>query len=139
MRAGRVRAIGLSDFSQEMIASEILPNATITPAVLETHWAPGKHDDALLAFCKAHGITLQAWGALNAGNWGPSILKNKVLVDIAAAHKVSTAQVGLRWSVQQGIAVIAGTGSVAHMASDLDLWSFSLTPAEMAAISKLGS
>ena len=46
-------------------------------------------------------------------------------------------QVALRWSVQQGVAVIAGTGDPAHMEADLALWSFQLRPEEMAAISAL--
>ena len=49
----------------------------------------------------------------------------------------SPAQVALRWSVQQGVAVIAGTGSPTHMASDLDLWSFELSEDEMAKISAI--
>jgi len=92
----------------------------------------------LLAFAKAHGITLQAWGALGAGVWGPSILKHPALVAAAAAHNVTTAQVALRWSVQQGVVVIAGTANEAHTAADLDLWGFELSEAEMKAISAVG-
>ena len=137
LRAGRVRAIGLSDFTQQQLRDEILPVATVTPAVLETHWAPGTHDDALLAFATGHNITLQAWGALGAGTWGPSILHHPAIVAAAKAHNVSSAQVALRWSVQQGVAVIAGTGNPEHMRSDLALWGFNLTHAQMAAISAI--
>ena len=55
--------------------------------------ALAKHDDALLAFCKRHHIQMQAWGAIGAGTWGPSILSNPILVEAAKAHNVSTAQV----------------------------------------------
>ena len=67
-----------------------------------------RHDDSLLAFAKAHGITLQAWGALGAGVWGPSILKHPALVAAAAAHNVTTAQahhalIGLRLSLSHAL------------------------------------
>lgn len=58
---------------------------------------------------------------------------------IAAAHGVSAAQVVLKWSLQRGVAVVTGTDNVAHMRSDLDLWGFSLTDAEMNTISTLSS
>merc|ERR1719414_1176132 len=66
VHSGRVRAIGLSDFSEAQM-EEIFEVANVTPAVLETHWAPGAHNDTLLAYCRRRGITLQAWGALGAG------------------------------------------------------------------------
>eukprot|EP00746_Dinoflagellata_sp_MGD_P018526 gnl/MRDRNA2_/MRDRNA2_14294_c0_seq1.p1 gnl/MRDRNA2_/MRDRNA2_14294_c0~~gnl/MRDRNA2_/MRDRNA2_14294_c0_seq1.p1 ORF type:complete len:356 (+),score=77.90 gnl/MRDRNA2_/MRDRNA2_14294_c0_seq1:85-1152(+) len=141
VQSKKVRAIGLSDFSDTQI-NEVLQIANITPAVLQTHWAPTAHNDTLLAFCRQHGITIQAWGAVSAGQWGKSVLSNPALVKIALAHStaaknVSTAQVALKWSLQQGIAVVAGTGDPAHMASDMDLFHFNLTDAEMQEISLL--
>merc|ERR1712039_936454 len=85
VRSGSVRAIGLSDFSEAQI-EEIFEIASVTPAVLETHWAPGAHNDTLLAYCRRRGITIQAWGALGAGQWGTRILDDPVLARIARAH-----------------------------------------------------
>jgi len=143
VHSGKVRAIGLSDFSDAQIG-EILQIADIIPAVLETHWAPTAHNDTLAAFCKQHGITIQAWGAVSAGQWGKSLLNDPLLKAIALAHStaakpVSTAQVVLKWSVQQGIPVVAGTGNPAHMATDMDLFHFNLSEDEMQNITSLKS
>lgn len=137
----KVRAIGLSDFSVQQIL-DILEIATVPPAVLQTHWAPGQHNDTLFAFCVKHNITIQAWGALGAGNWGKRILSLPVLKRIAASHSsparnISTAQVVLRWSVQLGNALIAGTGNIKHMSSDMDIFDFNLSDADMKVISAL--
>jgi len=137
----KVRAIGLSDFSVQQIL-DILEIATVRPAVLQTHWAPGQHNSTLFAFCGKHNITIQAWGALGAGNWGKRILSLPELKHIAAAHSspariISTAQVVLRWSVQLGNALIAGTGNIKHMNSDMQIFDFSLSDAEMKVISEL--
>lgn len=136
LRAGTVRAIGLSDFSEGQI-EEILEVANVTPAVLQTHWAPGAHNDTLLAYCRRKGITLQGWGALSAGQWGPNILKSPTLRSVAAAHNVTTAQAALAWSVQQGVAVVAGTGNPDHMKSDMDIFNFTLSEEELRKISDI--
>lgn len=141
VKRGHVRAIGLSDFSIDQM-NDILEIATVKPAVLQTHWAPGTHNDTLKAYCDEHNITIQAFGAVGAGTWGKSVLSLPSLKSIAAAHSsptrnISTAQVVLRWSVQMGVAILAGTGNSDHMLSDLDIFNFTLTDAEMKLISAL--
>lgn len=46
-------------------------------------------------------------------------------------------QVVLKWSLQRGVAVVTGTDNKEHMASDLDLWSFKLSEADLGVISSL--
>mmetsp|Transcript_32193 Transcript_32193/g.88308 ORF Transcript_32193/g.88308 Transcript_32193/m.88308 type:complete len:197 (-) Transcript_32193:302-892(-) len=133
-KQGRVRAIGLSDYKASDL-QETLDVATLPIAVHQVEWHPYKHDEAMLALCKAHGIQLQAWSPL--GGAQGSVLSDPTVKTIAAAHNVSTAQVALAWSLQRGVAVVTGTDNPAHMASDLDLWSFNLTDAEVDAINKL--
>jgi diketogulonate reductase-like aldo/keto reductase len=43
----------------------------------------------------------------------------------------------LKWSLQRGVAVVTGTDNKKHMASDLDLWSFKLSEADLGVISAL--
>jgi 2,5-diketo-D-gluconate reductase A len=43
----------------------------------------------------------------------------------------------LKWSLQRGVAVVTGTDNPAHMASDLDLWGFTLTDQEMTELNTL--
>ena len=83
------------------------------------------------------GIQLQAWSPLGGTRGAP--MSDARVKQIAAAHGVCAAQVVLKWSLQRGVAVVTGTDNVAHMRSDLDLWGFSLTDAEMNTISALSS
>lgn len=86
----------------------------------------------MLSYCKAHGIQLQAWSPL--GGAAGSVFADPTIKAVASAHKVSPAQVAVKWSLQRGVAVVVGTDNQEHMASDLDVWSFELTPAEMSKI-----
>ena len=63
-------------------------------------------------------------------------MTNPSVATVAAAHKKSAAQIGLKWIVQQGIPVTTAVWDLAYMKEDMDLWSWGdLTPAEMAALS----
>lgn len=113
----------------------VLPARACTPAQVE--WNPLQHDEAMLELCQKHGIQLQAWSPL--GGASGSVFTDPTIQEVAAAHKVSAAQVALKWSLQRGVAVVTGTANPEHMASDLDVWDFTLSSAEMARINAIQS
>merc|ERR1719235_2155123 len=94
---------------------------------------------ALLEYHKAHGIQTQAYSALGNTPWGKhaskDILHGDLTTSIAKAHNVSTVQVALKWIVQHGIPAVTKSSNPAHLASDLDLWSWNLTSSEMSQLS----
>ena len=62
---------------------------------------------------------------------------NETLERIAKAHGRSASQVALRYLVQQGIIPIPRTATPGHLADNLAVFDFTLTPGEMAEIAKL--
>ena len=88
-------------------------------------------------YCKAHGIAVEAYspmarGAdLNAGNGA--------IERIAAEHGVTSAQVILRWHIENGTIIIPKSVHVERQKQNLDLFGFVLTPEEHAAIDELDS
>ena len=136
VKYGKVKAIGLSDYNSTQIA-ETLAVATMPISLHQVEWNPKTHDDAMLELCEKHGIQLQAWSPL--GGAAGSVLADPTVEAIAKAHAVSTAQVTLKWSLQRGVAIVTGTDKPGHMASDLDLWGFTLSDGEVAKISALQS
>ena len=133
-QVGRARAIGLSDYNTTQLA-ETLAYATRPIALHQVEWNPLQHDEAMLSLCQQHGIQLQAWSPLGGAHG--SVFANPTVQAIAASHNVSAAQVALKWSLQRGVAVVVGTDNPAHMASDLDVWGFELSAAEIAKISAI--
>ena len=85
-----------------------------------------------------HGIMLQAYSPLGAGTTGkprtPELITGDLVTSIGAKYGKSGAQVSLRWLVQKGVPIAAESTSKAHLASDVDIFDFELSPDDMAAL-----
>lgn len=79
---------------------------------------------------------MQAYSPLG-GEQAGTLLRAPVTVQIGAAHNKSSAQVVLRWVVQLGHTLTAATANEAHMLSDLNIFAWQLSDAEMEQISAL--
>lgn len=129
---GLTRAIGVSHFTQAQLESIMSLNKG-APSVNQCEMAVGSHDDATREYCQAHGITYEAYGTLRNVD-----LTDKTLVKVAAVHKVSAAQVALRWVTQHGCPIAVSPGLHEDYAvQDLGLGGFNLTDSEMKAIAAI--
>jgi glycerol 2-dehydrogenase (NADP+) len=104
LATGKVRAIGVANYSVKYL-SELLPRATIVPAVnqIENHPSLPQHD--VSDYCKAKGILVTAYSPL--GSSGSPLLKMAVVERIAAKHGSSPASVLLSYHIVRGHAVLA--------------------------------
>jgi 2,5-diketo-D-gluconate reductase A len=83
---------------------------------------------------RAHDIVTVAWSPLGAGN---DLLREPLLATIGARYGKTPAQVVLRWDVEQGIVAIPRSSNEERLAENLDIFDFTLTAEEIAAISAL--
>ncbi|WP_409025711.1 aldo/keto reductase [Gallibacterium anatis] len=134
LKAGKTRAIGVSNFHMDRLADLITCHDTV-PAVnqIETH--PFYQREAELAFHKELGILQQSWGPLAEGKF--DIFHNPVLSEIAAKHGKSVAQVILRWLNQRGIAVIPKSVTPSRVQENIAIFDFPLNDEQLAQISSL--
>lgn len=133
-KAGKVKAIGLSNFTTEQI-KEILAVCEVKPAILQTEVHPYSQEAELKKFLQKEGIVIQAWYPLGHGD--KTLLEEPVFVRLAEKYGKSNAQVILRWHIQAGNVVIPGSKNPAHIRDNFDLFDFSLTDEEMAEITAL--
>lgn len=133
-KEGRIRAIGVTSFSNERLQDLFLHN-DVKPAVnqIETH--PFQQQKDANAFLKAEGIVHEAWAPFAEGQKG--IFTNSVLTEIAAYHGKSVAAVILRWLNQRGVVVIPKSIRADRIRENFNIFDFRLSDAEMAAISAL--
>ena len=137
---GSARTIGVSNFNSSLLAL-LLQHSKTKPAVNQCGFSIGGHnasrwgrDDATVAACRKAGVQYSAYSPL--GGWtGTDVLHHPTVLRVAAAHKRSAAQVALRWVVQQGIPAVTSAKVESYAREDLDIFSFSLSPAEMAELS----
>ena len=131
---GKARAIGLSNFMGSVL-EETTKGAWIKPAVNQVETHPLRQQAELQKVCQKHGIVMESWSPLVAGN--RAMLSDPVITSIAHAHGRTPAQVVLRWLVQRGIPVIPKSMSPAHMRENLEIFDFGLSEDEMRSIASM--
>jgi 2,5-diketo-D-gluconate reductase A len=131
---GRTRSIGVSNFHPHHL-DRLLAETSIVPAVNQIELHPWLPQTEVRAYNAAHGIRTQSWSPLARGR----AIGNAVLDAIGAKYGKSAAQVVLRWHVELGNIVIPKSVTPARMRANLDVFDFSLDPADLTAIAALNS
>lgn len=133
-KEGRIRAIGVTSFTDERLLDLTLYNE-IKPMVNQVETNPYFPQVATHDFLASEGIQQEAWSPFAEGK--EELFTNPVLVDIAERHGKTVGQVVLRWLNQRNIVVIPKTVRKERMAENLDIFSFTLSHSEMVAITAL--
>jgi diketogulonate reductase-like aldo/keto reductase len=128
---GRCRSVGVSNYDITQI-DELIAATGEAPAVNQIPWRPSRYDPALLAAHAERGVTVEGYSPLNGTR-----LRDRVLTEIAARHRVTPAQVVLRWHLEHRIPVIPRSSKPDRIKSNFDLLGFSLAPEEIARIDRL--
>ncbi|SEE72402.1 2,5-diketo-D-gluconate reductase A [Arthrobacter alpinus] len=132
LSAGRVRAIGVSNFLPEHLEKIIALGGTV-PAVNQVEIHPALQQRAIASFDAANGIATEAWSPLAQG----AVLSDPAVLAIAETHGRTPAQVILRWHLQQGRVIIPKSVTPARIAENLDIVGFQLSDADLTAIDAL--
>lgn len=133
-KAGKVKAIGLSNFTIEQIR-EIFDVCEVKPAILQTEVHPYSQEAELKDFLQKEGIVIQAWYPLGHGD--KALLEEPAFTKLAEKYGKSNAQIILRWHIQSENVVIPGSKNPAHIRDNFEMFDFSLTDEEMAEIAAL--
>ena len=137
---GKVRAIGVSNFMPEHL-ERLLAVAAVVPAVNQIEVHPYFQQTALQYVHAEHGILTQAWspiGGITSYRGGErSTFDDPTLQEVARGHGKSPAQVMLRWHLQAGRSAIPKSIKPARIAENCDIFDFTLTEEQMAAIDAL--
>lgn len=133
-RAGKLRAIGVSNFQPDRLMDIIAFNE-VAPAVNQIEVNPFHQQAEACAFMQANGVQAEAWAPFAEGR--NNLFENEVLAAVAARHGKTLGQVVLRWVIQRGIVALAKTVRPERMAENLDIFDFALSPADMDAIATL--
>jgi Aldo/keto reductases, related to diketogulonate reductase len=141
---GRVRAIGVSNFSPRHLA-DLRARTEVVPAVNQVELHPFFTQRDLRAVHARLGIVTQAWSPLGGVNVyrpvDPGAVKNPlthaVVVALAKQYGKTPAQVVLRWHIEHGFAAIPKSVRPARIAENIGIFDFALTAEEVASIDTL--
>ncbi|OJE37939.1 glyoxal reductase [Bacillus proteolyticus] len=128
----RVRAIGVSNFQIHHL-QDVIKDAEIKPMINQVEYHPRLTQKELQAFCKEQGIQMEAWSPLMQGQ----LLDNETLQAIADKHGKTTAQVILRWDLQNGVITIPKSTKEHRIIANADVFNFELTKEDMEKIDAL--
>lgn len=134
-RDGRARSIGVSNFTVEHL-ERIIDDSGVVPALNQIELHPRLTQSELRDFHAQHGIVTEAWSPLARGG---DLLQEPVLLEIAAAHQRTPAQVVLRWHVQLGNVVIPKSVTPSRIKENFGIFDFSLSDDEIHSIETLES
>lgn len=131
---GKAKAIGVANFYPDRIMDLIIHNDT-TPAVNQIEVNPFNQQIDTRKFLQENNVQVEAWAPFAEGK--NNIFRNELLLQIAANHKMTVAQVILRWLLQRGIVVLAKSVRKERMMENISVLDFELSAQDMTAIRTL--
>jgi 2,5-diketo-D-gluconate reductase A len=129
---GRIKSIGVSNFNQDHL-ERIINETGVTPVVNQIELHPYFPQLDKRDYLKANNIHIESYSPLGSGE----VLADQTIGKIGEKYGKSTAQVILRWQVQQGNIVIPKTTHAERMRENIDVFDFELSEEDMKAISGL--
>lgn len=133
-RAGKVRAIGVSNFYPDRYL-DLAHFAEIKPAVNQVETHVFQQQKIAKEYLEKNGTQIMSWGPFAEGK--NDYFNNPVLKAVAAAHGKSAAQVALRFLLQSDVVLIPKSVHKEHMEENFNVFDFALTDEEMARIEAL--
>lgn len=129
---GKIRAIGVSNFQVHHL-EDLIADAEVKPMVNQIEFHPLLTQIEVREYCKKQGIQVEAWSPLAQGE----LLDNEVLTQIAEKHGKSTAQVILRWDLQNEVVTIPKSTKEHRIIQNADVFDFELNAEEVEKINAL--
>ncbi|MCX4335302.1 MAG: aldo/keto reductase [Bacteroidales bacterium] len=133
-KEGKVKAIGLSNFPDELL-KEAIDTMEIKPQVVQVEAHPYFPQTELKKVLAQTGMGLMAWYPLGHGD--KALIGEPVFGELAAKYGKSNAQIILRWHVQSGNIVIPGSKNPDHIRDNFDIFDFELSSEDMEKIAEV--
>ena len=133
-RGGRIRAIGVSNFTPDRLVDLILHNEVV-PAVNQVEVNPFCQQLEACEIMQEEGVQIEAWAPFAEGK--NDLFRNEVLTSIGEKHGKTVAQVVLRWLVQRGVVALAKSVHRERIAENFAIWDFELSQDDVDLVTSL--
>lgn len=127
-----VKAIGVCNFQTHHL-EDLETNSNEKPVINQVELHPRLTQEPLREYCKQHEIAVEAWSPIAQGR----LLEEPTLQHLAQKHGKTTAQIILRWHLQNGVVVIPKSVHEERIRENADLFNFELSMSEMSEINAL--
>ena len=130
-KAGKIRAIGVSNFLQKDLEN-IFANCTIKPMANQILTHIGNTPFDLIAYCKAQGLVVEAYSPIAHGE----LLKDERIQKMAQKYGVSAPQLCIRYALEIGTIPLPKSANPAHIASNAQV-DFAISEADLEELKKM--
>jgi len=131
---GMFKAIGVSNFYPNTFPM-IVEDAKVMPVVNQCEAHVLYQQRKMREYLKPYDVALEAWSPLAEGR--SSIFKDKILMSIGEKYGKTSAQIALKFLVQNDIIIIPKTTHKERMVENISLFDFTLTDGDLAEIQRL--
>ena len=131
LKNGLVKSIGISNYYSKEQVDEVLSYANVLPAVIQNENHIYYQNNELREYVKTKGIVIESWYPFGGRGHTAENFENETIVRIAQETGKSSAQVILRWQIQEGYIVIPGSSNPDHIEENFDIFDFSLSEEQM--------
>ena len=131
-KAGRIRAIGISNFRPHHI-EELMKTATVAPMVNQIRLCPGETQDEVVDYFRSHNIQLEAYSPLGVGK----MFEVPEMKALAEKYGKSIAQICIRWSLQRGYLPLPKSVTPSRIKENTQVFDFELEAADVQLIADL--
>ena len=132
VEAGRIRAIGISNFRPHHIEA-LLKTAKIIPHVNQIRLCPGDTQDETVAYCRSRQMVIEAYSPLGTGR----IFDVPEMQALAEKYGRSIAQICIRWSLQRGYLPLPKSVTPERIRENLQVFDFELAEEDVQLIADL--
>lgn len=131
---GKIRAIGISNFYADRMV-DLATYARIKPMVNQLEMHPLNQQKEIRKWMDKYNIQIEAWAPIGQGKG--NLITNPILNEIGQKYGKSSAQVMLRWHMQNGVIAIPKSSHIERMEENLNIFDFELSGEDMEKIAAM--
>ena len=137
VKEGKLKSIGLSNYYTADDFDRLVNATTIKPAVLQNETHPYHQSQDIKNHISKYGTVMESWFPLGGRGNTKDLFNDATIKSIAEAHKKTSAQILLRWHLQDNNIAIPGSSNPDHILENYQIFDFELSNDEMNKIKSL--
>lgn len=134
-KSGKCKAIGVCNFNKDKM-KKLLKWCKIKPAVNQFERHPIFQQNDIVEFCRENNIQVMCYSPV--ARMDKELIENDSLILLSKKYNKSVSQIVLRWEVDTGGIPIPGASTDSHIASNIDIFDFTLSKEDIQLINDIG-
>ncbi|XP_034559421.1 uncharacterized oxidoreductase ZK1290.5-like isoform X2 [Notolabrus celidotus] len=131
-KEGVCRAIGVSNFLVHHL-EQLKEDSSVVPHVNQVEYHPFQQPNKLTDYCRQESIVFEGYSPLAKGQ----VLRDPTVLRIAEKYRRTTAQICIRWSIQNGVVTIPKSTKKKRIQENFQVFDFHLEDSDMAVLGGL--